>query len=397
MRSLLILLVLLAGSAGAAEKIVITGDGKQGIDPAALSASGDAAITFKKVLVNDLKMSGWFSVEAGKGGMQLDGNCVSDASRMQADLRIAIASSQKILMSRKYSGTVQQMRQLAHQAADDIVMAIKAKKGIAQTRIVFVGSKSGRKNKADIYMCDYDGANMVQLTQKSSIFIKPRWTPDGKKLLFTAYFESNPFIYMINLGNNQLRRIIDFPGTNVGADMAPDGDRIAATLSKDGTVDIYVMSANGGNAKRLTATPKATESSPSWSPDGNNIVFVSDRSGKPSLYIKNVSTGNEKLLASVGSQNVAPDWGADGKIVWSSLREGNYQIVIYDPVANQEKQITRDGANYEDPSWAPDGRHIVCTRITGYHCEVYLLDTMGDAPVRLTTIQGEWYSPAWSP
>ena len=62
----------------------------------------------------------------------------------------------------------------------------------------------------------------------------------------------------------------------------------------------------------------------------------------------------------------------------------------------KEEQLTYDWVDHEDPSWAPDGRHIVCSQTSNFHSDLYILDTLGDPPLRLTTIQGEWYSPDWS-
>ena len=55
-----------------------------------------------------------------------------------------------------------------------------------------------------------------------------------------------------------------------------------------------------------------------------------------------------------------------------------------------------DGADYEDPSWAPDGRHVVCTRTSGYHRSLVVLDSLGDPPRELFRVAGEWYLPSWS-
>ena len=66
-----------------------------------------------------------------------------------------------------------------------------------------------------------------------------------------------------------------------------------------------------------------------------------------------------------------------------------------DPAAKQERVITPFDASYDDPSWAPDGRHLAASRSVNYKYSVYLLDSMGDKPVALTT-SGDWYAPAWS-
>jgi TolB protein len=113
----------------------------------------------------------------------------------------------------------------------------------------------------------------------------------------------------------------------------------------------------------------------------------------------NRNGGHPERLTRRGSENVAPDWGPNNLIAFASKLGGQYQICVIDPSNRETRQITRDYADYEDPSWAPDGRHIAASRTQNYRTEVYILDTMGDAPIPLTDYKGngDWYSPAWSP
>jgi Tol biopolymer transport system component len=83
--------------------------------------------------------------------------------------------------------------------------------------------------------------------------------------------------------------------------------------------------------------------------------------------------------------------------VYASRRERRYQVRVLDPAAREDRAVPHGTGDHEDPSWAPDGRHIVCTRTVQYVPSLYILDALGDPPVRLTTLAGEWYSPAWSP
>jgi TolB protein len=203
-------------------------------------------------------------------------------------------------------------------------------------------------------------------------------------------------VYAVDLGSNRRQQIAAFPGLNVGADVSPDGRSIVLTLSKDGNPDLYVMTLRTRRLTRLTKTRHAAEASPCWSPDGRQIVFVSDRPGRPHLYVLSKNGGKEKRLTFRGRENVAPSWGPDGRIAYSSRREGKYHICVMDLKAGEDTQLTREYVDHEDPSWAPDARHIVYTRTEGYRSDLYVLDTMGDPPVRLTRLQGDWYSPAWS-
>ena len=98
-----------------------------------------------------------------------------------------------------------------------------------------------------------------------------------------------------------------------------------------------------------------------------------------------------------GAENVSPDWGPDGRLAFSTRIEGLYRVSVLDPETREDRVYGTDSADYEDPSWAPDGRHIACTRTERFRSDIYVLDTVEDAFLRLTTESGEWYAPAWSP
>jgi Tol biopolymer transport system component len=128
---------------------------------------------------------------------------------------------------------------------------------------------------------------------------------------------------------------------------SPDGRRIAF----EGNGEIWVMDADGGNARRLVAAGRFEDSEPAWSPDGRAIAFTRTR-------------GIEEMTIAVAS--------ADG----SNVRE-----------------LTRG----DDPSWSPDGSKLVFSRIrTGGGAAIFVVDANGEQPRQLTRRTGE-FDPAWSP
>jgi Tol biopolymer transport system component len=102
-------------------------------------------------------------------------------------------------------------------------------------RIVFVSSRTGVEN---IWVCDSDGSNPVQLTDFDSLAGSPRWSPDGLRIAFDS--------------------------------------------SEAGDYNIHIIDADGGIPRRLTQDP-SDENMPSWSRDGEWIYFLSNRSGSGQL------------------------------------------------------------------------------------------------------------------
>jgi TolB protein len=352
------------------------------------------AALFGKTMQNDLVRSGWFS-PAAPAEFTLQGDCADGGSSLDVKCQVFDTALRKNYLSKAYRSSVSDARRLAHQVADDIIQAVAGVRGINSTRLVLVGNRTGRK---EIYLCDADGQNVVQLTQHRSISLSPKWGPDGRNIVYTSFMKGYPDVYMVDVvQGGSPRRVAGYPGLNTGAEIAPNGRDMALILSKDGDPELYIKNLAGGGLQRLTSSRRVAEASPSWSPDGNRIVYVSDASGKPQLYLISRSGGAPKRLTSRGSENVAPEWGANGWIAYSTLVGSRYQVCIMNPDTMESRQVTTDDANYEDPTWAPDGRHLACSRTVGYHSGIYLLDTLGDRPVALLETSGDWFSPSWSP
>jgi len=375
-------------------EIVKAGSIKTALGLKGMRADGRAASkTFRQVLEADLERSGWFEIAASGASVDVSGFCQGTGDGLTGQCRVVNNITGKTLLSKPLRGTAANARQLAHQTADAIVKAVKGVPGIASTQIVMVGARVGRQ---DLYLCDADGARLRRATHDGAVCLSPSWGKGVSEILYTSFHNGYPDAYRIDLGGGRRTRLAAYPGLNSGAVLSPDGKRIAVTLSKDGNPDLYVKDLRSGVVSRITRTPYAAEASPSWSPDGRQLVFVSDRSGRPQLYVQALHGRNAKRLTYEGRENAAPDWAPDGRIAYSSRRGGAYEICIYDPAARRHTQLTDGSADWEDPSWAPDSRHIVCTRTAGYRSHLYVLDVMGDAPLRLTTSEGDWYSPDWS-
>jgi TolB protein len=358
--------------------------------------SGGAPAVFRQTLEADLKASGWFNLEgSGRAEFSLIGEAALSRAGLEVRCEAYNVANREKLLGKTYKTTERETRQLAHQVADDIVLALTGRKGIASTRILLVGNRTGKK---EVYLCDADGHNLRQLTRDNTISMAPKWSWDGSRFVYTSFRSRFPDVYLVNLDTGDRKCIANYPGLNSSAAFAPDGRAVALILSKDGNPELYIKDLSRGGLTRLTNTSRAAEASPAWSPDGRQIVFVSDRSGSPQLYVMDRSGGEPRRLTSRGSQNVDPDWGANGYIAYCSYIGGRYQIFVMNPATMDFKQVTREDADYEDPSWAPDGRHIVCTRTLNYRSRIFVIDTMGGSliPLLPDSEKGDWFAPSWS-
>ena len=385
--------------------ITVTGTaqsaGKRTVSFAALAADATpAAREFLATLRNDLAISGWFvPTDRPEASVILSGAVRGSSYGVDA----AVSALWNLrASSRQWQRAVPaaSLRDEAHAMADEIVRAVAGKAPMASSKILCIGRRGG---ETDVYECDADGARLRRITSEGRLCLSPNWTPGANAFLYTSYNTGRPIAYRVDLATNRRSPVSAFPGMNHGAALSPDGSRAAIVLSRSGTVDLYLVDpATRRLADRLTRS-KSNEASPSWSPDGRSLVYTSDEGGVPRCYVMDLASRSPRRLvwSSAIRESVAPEWGADGRIVFCGRAGGRYGIYVADPSGNTRTAVLKpvspaDGADYEDPSWAPDGRHVVCTRTAGWRRSLVVLDTEGDPARKLFDVPGDWYLPSWS-
>jgi len=90
--------------------------------------------------------------------------------------------------------------------------------------------------------------------------------------------------------------------------LSPDGSEIA--FSSGG--DIWTVPSAGGEAHLLVSHP-ATETKPLYSPDGKRLAFVSTRTGNGDIYVLTIDTGDLKRITFDDSLELLDAWSADGR------------------------------------------------------------------------------------
>jgi len=362
-----------------------------------------------RTLSEDLTFHGYFSIldPAEYGGrpnadfsdFRLDfivkGSLKRNGNTIVTEFRLFDTTNNRMLVGRRYNGTVRDYREMAHRFCDLIIQAITGEHGVSLSKIVFVGEKNGVK---EIYSTDFDGANLKRETFDRGITVSPRISPNGKYIAYTSYRTGRPYLYLKNLKTKKIYRLSKYSGLNISPAWHPnDPNLLAVTLSKDGNPDIYLIDIAGRIRKRLTKGP-GINVSPTFSPDGEKLAFVSDRSGSPQIYVMHIRSGLVKRLTYEGSYNTGPQWSPRGnRIAYTGRVDGRFQIFTISPDGGAPVQLTYSGNN-ENPSWSPDGRQIVfsSTRL-GRQKSIFVMFANGRSQRRLFRFDGSAAMPNWGP
>ena len=150
-----------------------------------------------------------------------------------------------------------------------------------------------------------------------------------------------------------------------GAELSPNGDRVAVTRRAGGNIDIWIVDRSGGARTRVTSNP-APELFPVWAPDGRAITFRSSRGSTADIYMARTDgdgDGTRLIAAStVGASQVSPtDISRDGRwLLFYSTATTGRDIWAYpvDRPGEKPRAITRGPADESNPAFSPDGRWI---------------------------------------
>lgn len=330
-----------------AEKITITeyAEATQKPIPIALVGyTGEVA----RVLQFDLYVVGFATVGESTAQYTLRG---SNSSQVEG--RLTDNVSKAVKFGKAYSGG--SLRAQAHALADDVVLAVTGKKGIASTKIAF---KVTRGQNSEIYVSDYDGYDAKAITHDETVVAAPNWMPGGRRLYYTTYKFGNADIVWHDVGTGERKVFARYTGSNISPAVAPDGRHVAMILSKGGSPDLYVADPDGGNLRQLTRT-REDESSPCWSPDSRTICYATKMSGRRVLATIPASGGTPRRLPTSGVANPSePDWSPDGKWIAFTSQMRNFEICVV-PAGGGEVKLYVSG---EDPVWAPNSRTLIFTR-----------------------------------
>ncbi len=391
--------------------------------PKSKDPKGHVRLT-RDVIVEDLAFSGLFTfisptafLEKKSAGVKLGEFKFSNWSAINAQFLIKTTgevkgknifmniylyavNTKKELFSKRYISVVGSVRRLAHTIAGDIFYKLTGIKAPFTSKVAFVSDRTGKK---EIYVMDYDGHNVIQITRRRSVAMGPAWSPDGRTLLFSSITKNkknveNHNLFSYGLSTGKIRLLSNRKGLNAGADYSPDGKKIALTMSfLRGNPDIFTMDPKTRKATRLTRAA-GSDVDPSWSADGKKIAFISDRSGKSMVYVMDSNGKNQKRITYAGVYNATPSWSPTGKkIAFAGWKDKHFDIFIMNADGTKIERLTNKSGNNEDPHFASDGYFIIYSSNRLGKRNLYITNIDNTVHRRITHRSGNNESPKWGP
>ena len=187
-------------------------------------------------------------------------------------------------------------------------------------RIVFGSDRSG---SPEIWMCDSDGSNLIQVTSLNKAAGTPRWSPDGQQIAFDFFEERRGHIYVTSTAGGQPRPITTGDFDDIVPSWSRNGQWIYFASNRTGVYQVWRVHPEGGEAVQVTR-------------QGGGLAFESF-DGKYVYYVKG--------------------WEGPAKGIWRVPVDGGEELQVLDSFHSENNgdwAIADDGLYFINPE-AKDG------------------------------------------
>ncbi len=300
------------------------------------------------------------------------------------------------LIGKQYTAQIKDFDSIAHKFSNAIMRHFTGESGTFGSKIAFVGKVGKAK---ELFISDLNGANKEQLTNDKSTVLSPAWSADGKELVFTSYRNKRPELYRYNIKRKLIKQVTDRPGVEIGPQFTKDGKQIITGARISGFLELVKLTRRGRFLSKLTSS-KSSDISPSLSPDGRKIAFVSNRAdGNPQIYVMSADGGHAQKISNTSSDYcTSPAWAPNGQYIAFVCDVNGQQLFLTSPQGANTVQLTFQGNN-ESPSWSPDGRALVYSSDFGQkgvkNLALFTLHNLESWQISFS--DSDISQPAWSP
>jgi WD40 repeat protein len=161
-------------------------------------------------------------------------------------------------------------------------------------------------------------------------------------------------------GQLQVMTVSEDGAKSLHAQPAPDGQHVAFDSDRDGERGVYIADRDGSHVRRVSGAGYAAM--PTWSPDSRWITYMRRErsSGQPwNLWLLSLDSGNERRLTNYRSgQTWSASWFPDGHRI-AYTHDGALLVLDFQTHRTQKFQAPIAGRALRMPAVSPNGRYVL--------------------------------------
>lgn len=226
------------------------------------------------------------------------------------------------------------------------------------------------------------------------------WHSDSNRILYSASVDGSYQMFVAGANGGQPAQITFGDKDALALDVAADGTKILFGSSKEES-DVWGVNLANANEFAL-ASDSTSELWPEVSPDGKKVIFQSiknlsqgDKISSGALFIKPVTEAGQPLM--LAAEGVLPQWSPDGKqLAFMRLTGNSYSLLTANAIGGGENQLLTGLESFENSvlpynrvqtsyfSWSPDSRQIVYSSKRSGQANLWLVSANGTDDKQLT-------------
>jgi eukaryotic-like serine/threonine-protein kinase len=251
-------------------------------------------------------------------------------------------------------------------------------------RIVF---SSGRSGSLEIWMCNSEGLNPIQLTNFGAGHTgTPRWAPDGQQIVFDARVTGSSDIYIVGVDGGAPRQLTTEASADIGPIWSKDGRWIFFGSDRSGDWEIWKVPGQGGQAVQITKsrgylTVGATDGFIYYTKSGGGEWLIGFQGSETGVWRVPVDGGEEIKVFDPGpvAGNVHPlnFWVTEGGVYFSNrLATPDPVIEFYSFANKQTRKLLSLGKSkfYGMITASPDGKWVLWPQVDHVQNEIMLVE-----------------------
>jgi Tol biopolymer transport system component len=216
------------------------------------------------------------------------------------------------------------------------------------------------------------------VTRGSGLTWFPNISPDGRRLVYGSRGPQED-LFVTLAGGSSPRRLTNDPYNDRMPRWSPDGKKILFYSNRTGSYELWTIKPDGSGLTQITEEPGVTQDSPIWSPDGTRIVYTAlgvrpfvISTDKP--WVEQTPTALP-LYSEQGDSFITWSWSPDGRKLAGTIVSSYGKpsgVAVYSFDTGEYTQVNSFGGH---PVWLSDSSRILFSDWQ----TLYLLDTVNDA------------------
>ena len=277
-----------------------------------------------------------------------------------------------------------------------LILLFSVCQSYSQKKLIAFSSDATKNDKQQIFIMDVDGDGVTQLTNLELDCYSPKFSPDGKKIVFCATNRISDYLYIINLGDSL--RSSTFLDGGLDPVFSEDGNSLMYRSEKEENNAIYIMDLTTGESFPISDGSLATHAE--FSHDGTKVIYSSSAEQNFDLVILNLLDTTDNAQQTVVATKDAEIYGVfspDGQRLAFSSFDINYKgtLKICDDKGKNVKVVSSSGSSY-NAKFSPDSKQLAYLSNKSGKLELYVCSSDGTGSKQISSNRGNTIEYEWS-